>query len=406
MQNRHQSLFTRYLKPSSFLALSLLFVVACSDKQEGPIAPPPTSVEVATVITAEIVSSHEFTGRTHAPETVDLRPRVSGYIESVDFVEGSLIEQGDVLFTIDAAPFTAELNRLKAEQSMAMDQLSLAKAEYARAKKLGASAAISAELLDQRLSSQQQAQARVHAVEAALKLAELKLSYTKIEAPISGKVSRANITKGNYVQAGQSSLTRIVSTNEIHAYFDADEVAYLNYAKAQKSGKTNPILMGLANQQGLPFNGKIDFIDNQVNPKTGTIRARASFENTGGELIPGLFTRLQVIDNEAHIGVLIDDKAIATDLNNKYVLVLDENNHVQYRTVTLGSKLAGLRVIESGLFGNEDIIVSGLQRVRPGVQVDPIQVDMASSENQVALKHYSERIATLLTQQTDTIASN
>jgi multidrug efflux system membrane fusion protein len=289
---------------------------------------------------------------------------------------------------------------------MAMDQLSLAKAEYARAKKLGASAAISAELLDQRLSSQQQAQARVHAVEAALKLGELQLSYTKIEAPISGKVSRANITKGNYVQAGQSSLTRIVSTNEIHAYFDADEVAYLNYAKAQKSGKTNPILMGLANQQGLPFNGKIDFIDNQVNPKTGTIRARASFENTGGELIPGLFTRLQVIDNEAHIGVLIDDKAIATDLNNKYVLVLDENNHVQYRAVTLGSKLAGLRVIESGLFGNEDIIVSGLQRVRPGVQVDPIQVDMASSENQVALKHYSERIATLLTQQTDKIASN
>jgi multidrug efflux system membrane fusion protein len=405
MQN-HQSLFARYLKTSTIVALSVLFVAACSEQQEAQIAPPASAVQVAKVITAEIVSSHEFTGRTHAPETVDLRPRVSGYIASVDFVEGSKVEQGDVLFTIDAAPFAAELSRLNAELNMAQDQLSLAEAEYKRAKKLGASAAISAEVLDQRLSTQQQAQARVQAVKAALRLAELELSYTQIKAPIAGKISNATITQGNYVHAGQSSLTRIVSTAKIHAYFDADEVTYLNYAKAQNTGRKNPILMGLANQEDLPFNGQIDFIDNQVNPKTGTIRARASFENTSGELIPGLFTRLQVISDEAHVGVLIDDKAIATDLNNKYVLVLDENNHVQYRAVTLGSKLAGLRVIESGLLGNEEIVISGLQRVRPGAPVDPTHVDMANAESQAALTRYSNRIAKLLEQNTDKLASN
>ncbi len=401
-----------------------LFISGCNveQQQQGqqPLAP---AVSVATVIEQNITEWDEFTGRLQAPQSVELKPRVSGYIEKILFKEGAEVKAGDVLLHIDARSLRAEVSRLQAELSSARSQLSLANSEYDRAKKLLSQKAISNEVVDNRLAQQQRTQATVKSVSAALDIARLNVSYAQVKSPIDGRVSSASATKGNFVNAGQTVLTSIVSTDRMYAYFDADERSYLNQVKlarqadnggaaqvsAEDGGKNlkssnrglikSPVYMALVSDQDYPYEGYIDFIDNKVDPETGTIRSRAVFDNTDGLLIPGLFVRLKQIASAPYDAILIDDKAIGTDLNKKFVLVLDENNVVQYRPVVLGTKVSGLRIISSGLQAGEKIVVNGLQRVRPGTPVTPEVVEMANDSILQNLKSMQQRVEQLHEQQ-------
>lgn len=373
--------------------------------QSGPQAVSP-EVSVARVIHRSVTEWDEFTGRLQAPESVELRPRVSGYIADVNLQEGEIVTEGELLFQIDSRPFAAEVARLRAELVSAKSALALAQTQFTRAEKLVSTRAIAREELDNRKANLQQARASVDAVSAALSLAQLNLDYTRVTAPISGRVSNALVTRGNHVNAGDSVLTTIVSTDKVYAYFDADEQTYLNYAKLAKAGSRpsaresrNPVSMALANDLSFPHEGYIDFVDNQVDPQSGTIRGRAVFDNREGQFIPGLFARIRLIGSASYDGILIDDKAVGTDLNNKFVLVLDDNNAVQYRSVVLGEKLAGLRIIKSGLAPGDVIVVNGLQRVRPGTEVSPQQVSMTSDDTLQELHALQVRVERMLNAQ-------
>lgn len=375
---------------STLLVLSgIVLLAGCGipvdETQEQQIPLP--MVTVAEVIEERLTEWDEFSGRIQAPQTVELRPRVSGYIDLIAFEEGAMVKPGEPLFFIDNRHFKAQVKRLKAELMDAVSQRDLALREYNRAQELVKNNAISKERLDGRFARHQQASANVQSVRAALEIAKLDLSHTRVTAPIAGRVSNARLTKGNYVTAGQTILTTLVSTDEAYAYFDADEQTYLKYTKLDSQGTRpssrttrNPVYMGLANDQDFPYAGFIDFVDNKVNQTTGTIRGRAVFDNKDGTLIPGLFARIRLIGSATYNGILVDDKAIGTDLSNKYVYVLDANNTVQYRAVELGEKLSGLRIIKSGLTSQDKVIVNGLQRVRPGAQVNAKLVEMASQE--------------------------
>lgn len=350
-------------------------------------------VSVAEVINERLTEWDTFTGRLEAPESVDLRPRVSGYIDIVAFEEGQVVKAGEPLFFIDNRSFKAEVKRHEAAHKAAVASFKLAKSEYERAQNLIAKDAIATEIVDARRATLHNAVATVDSAKASLELARLKLSYTRVESPITGRVSRALFTEGNFVAEGQTILTSIVSTDQVYAYFDADEQTYLKYVKLNKEGSRpssreheNPVLMGLATDKGFPYQGHIDFVDNQINPTTGTIRGRAVFDNSGNDFIPGLFARIKLVGSASYKGILIDDKAIGTDLNNKFVLVLNDDDVVEYRSVELGEKVSGLRIVKSGLNAGEQIVVNGLQRVRPGAAVSPIDVPMTSEANLTALQ--------------------
>ncbi|WP_417551130.1 efflux RND transporter periplasmic adaptor subunit [Methylophaga sp.] len=377
-------------------SIAAIVLSACGNPEAAnqAEAPPAPEVSVAQVVSERITEWDEFTGRLQAPETVNLMPRVSGYIDKVHFTEGALVNKGDLLVQIDPKPFAAEVARLKAELQSAQSALALAESEYKRAEKLSVARAISAELLDTRLASKQQTAANVASVKAALHRAELDLSYTRITAPISGRVSYALITAGNYVNAGQSHLTSLVSTDKMYAYFDVDEQSYLKYLRLSENGKradtrdatANPVYMALANDSDYQHMGNIDFVDNSVNQQTGTIRIRATFANNDNSLLPGLFARIKLVGSDSYQGILIDEKAIGTDLNNKYVLLVNAENQLEYRAVKLGEKVNGLRIVREGLSANDKIVVNGLQRVMPNIQIAPKQVDMATKEQLAGLR--------------------
>ncbi|MDN4502377.1 efflux RND transporter periplasmic adaptor subunit [Alteromonadaceae bacterium BrNp21-10] len=378
--------------------VGLLSACGQSEPESHPAMAAP-QVSVATVISERLTEWDEFTGRLQAPQNVDLRPRVSGYVDIVAYQEGSMVVTGDTLFLIDNRPFKAEVKRLDADLAYAQSQYELAKSEHTRALELSKQQAISAELLDSRWAAVQQTKAKTESVKAALELARIDLGYTRVEAPIAGRVSNALITKGNYVKAGESILTNIVSTQKLYAYFDTDEKTYLKYNRLAQQGQRpdarqhrSPVLMALASDSEFRYAGELDFMDNRVNESTGTIRGRAVFDNADGELIPGLFTRIKLVGSASYQGILIDDRAIGTDLNNKFVLVLDEQNVVQYRAVELGEKLSGLRLIKSGLQAGEKIVVNGLQRVRPGTTVDPQAVDMVAQQTLNQIRNRQLRI--------------
>jgi multidrug efflux system membrane fusion protein len=363
---------------------SLSLLSACGQGPEAQQQQMTPSVSVAKVVHQRITEWDEFTGRLEAPQSVSLRPRVSGFIDSIAFKEGAIVKAGQPLFFIDDRSFKAEVRRLEATLADVSSQLKLAKSSFKRANELTENNAISVEVFDNRSAELEQAKARLRSTSAALEIAKLNLGYTKVTAPITGRVSRALITAGNLVTAGQTELTSIVSVDQVYAYFDADEQTYLKYMKLAQTGARpssrdvkNPVYMALANESGFPHEGYIDFVDNQVNPATGTIRGRAVFENPQGKFIPGLFTRIKLMGSASYEGILVDDKAISTDLSNKYVLVLDSDNKVQYRAVTMGEKLNSLRIIKSGLQANDSIVVNGLQRVRSGADVVPKVVPMA-----------------------------
>ncbi|MEG0859944.1 MAG: efflux RND transporter periplasmic adaptor subunit [Pseudomonas sp.] len=378
------------LKPLRYplALLAVLVMSACGRTPEAVQAPVATKVSVAKVLEQPINEWDEFTGRLEAPETVEVRPRVSGQIDQVAFTEGAQVKKGDLLFQIDPRPFQAEVRRLEAQLQQARATAVRSDNEARRGERLRSSNAISAELAESRTSAAAEARAGVAAIQAQLDLARLNLSFTRVTAPISGQVSRALFTAGNIVTADVTPLTSVVSTDKVYAYFDADERVYLKYtqlARDGQRGQSTPVYLGLSSETGNPHLGQMNFVDNQVNPKTGTIRGRAVFDNSDGQFTPGLYARLKLVGSATYSAVLINDEAVGTDLGKKFVLVMDKDNKAAYRTVELGPKLEGLRIVRSGLSKDDRIVVKGLQRVRPGSPVDPQDTPMASEATIAAL---------------------
>ncbi len=374
---------------------AVLLLSACGKEAAAPASAAPT-VSVAQVLQQPVNEWDELTGRLEAPESVQIRPRVSGYIDRVAFHEGALVKKGDLLFQIDPRPFEAQVNQLQAQVAQTRANLKRSNSEARRGERLRASNAISAELADARSSAETEAKAMLAATQAQLQAAQLNLSFTQIRAPINGRVSQALITAGNLVNAGESLLTTLVSTDQVYAYFDADERVFLKYKELTRQGSrgdSSPVYLGLADENGYPHLGHMDFVDNQVDPNTGTIRARAVFDNAQGIFTPGLYARLKLVGSATYDGILIKDLAVGTDLGKKFVLVLDNDAKVSYRAVELGPKLAGLRIVRSGLKAGEQIVVNGLQHVRPGIAVEPQAVEMADANTLAALARERDELA-------------
>ncbi len=343
----------------------------------------PPQVSVAQVISRPVTDFDEFTGRFEAIERVEVRPRVSGYISSVNFIEGHEVKKGDVLFVIDPRPYDADYKHAKAQVAQAQTQQHLAKSERDRAVKLLDQHAISQEDFDTRVAGSEQASANVEAAQAALDSAELNLTFTRVTAPIAGRISRAQVTTGNLVTAGQTQLTTLVSLDPIYVAFDDDERVYLKYAALARTGElanardsATPVRVGLADETDTPHEGKMVFVDNALDPKTGTIRARAVLDNSERRFTPGLFARVKLVGSGQYNAVLVNDSAVGTDQNVRYVFAVSKDNKVEYRAVKLGPLVDGLRVVREGLKPGEYVVVNGLQRVRPGIQVAPQRVAM------------------------------
>jgi RND family efflux transporter MFP subunit len=362
-------------------------------KAGGGAAPPPPTVSVAQVLQKQVKDWDEFTGRLQAVETVEIRPRVSGYIDRVAFNEGGMVKRGDLLFVIDPRPYQAEYDRSAADVKRYKTALELARIELNRVQRLKDSGAVSEEELDERKSTVAQAEANVAAAEASLEAASLNLGFTRVTSPIVGRVSRAEVTRGNLVTGGSNGgtlLSSVVSMDPIYLYFDADEQSYLRYknlAASDSPGSSDaprPVQVGLANEEGFPHPGALDFVDNQLNPQTGTIRARAVLQNKNGLFTPGLFARVQLLVSGEYLAILIEDRAVNTDQDQKYVLLLGPNNQIEYRKVKLGRVIGGLRVVREGLKPADVIVVNGAQRVHPGVTVTPQRVTMGEGGTTVA----------------------
>jgi len=350
-----------------------VFVLAASGcRKEAPPMQAP-QVTVAAAVERVVADWDEFTGHFEAVNSVEVRPRVGGFVERVGFVEGAMVHQGDVLFVIDQRPYQAELARAEAVVAQARTRNQLAGVEVERAQKLVNTQAISREELDARTSGRAEGDAAVRAAEAAVRVARLNMEWTVVRAPISGRVGRAEITRGNVVQAGAPSptlLTTIVSLDPIYVYFDTDEQAYLKYMGAQATGpKGRQVLIGLANESGFPHEGRLNFVDNRVDGASGTISARALLSNPNGLFTPGLFARVRLLGSDRHLATMVQDQAIGTDQDRKFVLVLKNDNTVEYRPVITGRVVDGLRTVQSGLKPGERVVINGLMRVRPGMKV-------------------------------------
>ncbi len=360
-------------------AVSLL-VNGCAKSEAKQVqAPPP--VTVAPVEHQEIVEWNEFTGRTEPVQAVEVRPRVSGYIQEVKFQSGQLVKKGDVLFVIDSRWHKAEFDQAQAQADRTRVQLENAQREADRTAQLLASKAISTEEADARIARFQEAKAALLAAEAARDFARLNLEYTEVRAPIDGKVSRALLTEGNYVSgvAGNTTLlTTLVSIDPVYVYADLDEETLLkfNAHALQKKLETDaaghvPVELQLADESNFPHRGYVESFDNRLDRSTGSILLRAVFPNDDGRIIPGLFARIRIPLSDRHDALLIGERAIGTDQSQKYVLTLTASNTVAYQAVKLGPLIDGKRVVRSGLTGNEKIVVNGLQRVRSGMAVTP-----------------------------------
>jgi multidrug efflux system membrane fusion protein len=377
----------------SALAAFLLFSVAGhshTNRTQAAANAALPAVTVAEVIHRPLREWQEFSGRLQAVNTVEIHPRVSGFIDRVAFTDGARVKKGQLLFQIDPRPFQAEVERLVAERTRSVSDLELAKANRARAERLIGAHAISREEYERQVAAESSAQGALGSIDASLQEARLNREFTEVRAPIDGHVSRAIITAGNLVTSA-NLLTTLVSDDPVYVYFDTDEQTYLRYAKAQHEarahGGDSDVYIGLVDENGYPHSGKLDFIDNQVDATTGTIRARAALANPDGRYTPGLFARVRLIGGEDHDSVLIENRAIGTDLSKNYVLTLTKDNRIEYRLVELGPEINGLRVVTHGLAPNDLIVVNGLQHVRPGQSVAPTRVAMsegAGSLSQVA----------------------
>lgn len=370
----------RNLRALAVIWASFLILPGCmkGEARDATAAPPAPSVTTARVVVRDVPDSATFTGRVEAVDSVDIRPRVGGYVESVHFKEGGLVRRGDLLFQIDARPFEAEVQRLAAERRQAVAELDLARSLKDRAERLLARNAISREEADKSTADAAVAAARLAAVKAQLAAAKLDLSFTRVTAPIAGRVSRAIVTSGNLVDSS-TLLTTVVSDDPVYVYFDADEQTYLEHVERPGRGsdaRDAPVYVGLIDERGYPHAGRLDFVDNRVDASQGTIRARAVLDNPDGRFTPGLFARVKLLSPERHRAALVDDRAVGTDLGRKFVLVVDEGNVVRYRTIETGRMVDGLRVVERGVNAGDRVVVNGLQRVRPGMTVKATEVAM------------------------------
>jgi multidrug efflux system membrane fusion protein len=357
---------------------------AHAENPAAAAAPPAVPVSVATVEQRNATIWSEFSGRLEAVERVEVRPRVSGAIQAVHFREGDLVKQGDKLITIDPAPFAATVAGAEAQVSAAEARVALARNDLDRANQLSGGV-MSARDLDQRANAHREAEANLRAAQASLQSARLNLGYTEVRAPVAGRVGKLEITVGNLVSEGPTApvLTTLVSVDPIYASFNADETVVLNALKAIGGGLQShaqvekiPVRMETITSEGVSLTGRLQFIDNQVDAKSGTVRVRAKFANPEGALIPGQFARLRMGQAKTEPALAIDERAIGTDQNKKFVLVVDGENKAVYREVALGPVSEGLRVVSSGLKAGERIVVNGLQRVRPGAVVAPQMVSM------------------------------
>ncbi|MDB6055088.1 MAG: rane protein [Verrucomicrobiales bacterium] len=390
--------FQKYLPGCSLLALplaSLFLAAGCSPKvtSQPPQAP---VVTIAPVEQQEIVEWNEFTGYTDAIEKVEVRPRVSGHIRAVRFQSGQMVKKGDVLFEIDPRWHKADFDRRQAEYSQAKVHLENAEREAKRTAQLLTNKAISTEEADARQARFLEAQAALLGAEAARDSAKLDLEFTEIRSPINGRVSRALLTEGNYASgvAGTTTLlTTIVSVDPIHVYADVDENSLLKFNKIAQSQKVTsgeqpkiPVQLQLADEEGYPHEGYIESFDNRVDPATGSILLRAIFPNTDTRIVPGLFARIRIPGSEKHTALLIDERAIGTDQAQKFVFTITSTNTVAYRPITLGPSFNGKRIVRNGLQAGEQVVVNGLQRVRPGspVNAQPAGATNASPSAEVA----------------------
>ncbi|MDX3905490.1 MAG: efflux RND transporter periplasmic adaptor subunit [Pigmentiphaga sp.] len=354
--------------------------------QEAPApAPQAAVVDVAEVVNRTIVDWQAYSGRLEAVDRVEIRPLVSGTLTAVHFKDGALVKKGDLLFTIDSRPYAAEVARMQAQLAAAQAREAYTASELARGERLLADNAIARRDFEEKQNAAREASANLAAARAGLEAARLNLEHTRITAPVSGRISRAQVTVGNVVAAGAGSapLTTLVSTARMYAAFDVDEPTYLKIAQASRAGSgTIPVHLGLADEEGYPRQGELSFIDNRLDVASGTIRVRAVFDNPDGQLIPGLYARVQLGTGKPREALLVDERAVGTDQDKRFVLVLDGANRTAYREVRLGATTGGLRVVESGLKAGERIVVNGLQRVRPGEPVEARPVPMAGSASQ------------------------
>lgn len=362
----------------------LVFLAGCdSQADSAQQAPPPPKVSVADVVVENVRFWDEFTGRIEAVETVELRPRVTGYIERIHYTEGQSVEAGDVLFEIDQRPYRAELALAEADLERARARAELARSEAGRAETLAQSRAISREVLDQRRAAAAQTEADILAARAAVDKASLNMAFTEVRAPIAGRTGRALVTVGNLVSEA-TPLTSIVSLDKVHVHFFSDELTYLRYDAMARNGEREssrdertPVRVGLATDVGYPYQGEVDFVDNRLDAAAGTILTRAVLDNSEGRFAPGMFARVQLLGSGSDNAILIDDKAVLTDQDRKYVYVIDEEDRAQRRDVVLGRMAEGLRVVASGLEPGDRVVVRGAQRIFfPGMQVAAERVDM------------------------------
>jgi multidrug efflux system membrane fusion protein len=350
------------------------------------------------VIAKPLRDFEEFTGRLQAVDSVEIRPRVSGFIDSVQFTEGARVKKGQLLFRIDPRPFQAEVNRLSAELRRARSQSALAESNHQRGQRLVSQKLISQQDFDQLATAASTATDEIGSAQAQLEAARLNLEFTEVRSPIDGRVSRALITAGNLV-SNANVLTTVVSDDPVYAYFDADEQTYLKFAphggnNAQEA--QDSVFMGLIDEDGYPHTGRLDFVDNQVDPQSGTIRGRAVFDNRDGRFTPGLFARIKLVSGNVRDTILIDERAVGTDLGKKFVLALKSDNTLEYRPVTLGAAVDGLRVVSNGLAANDVVVVNGLQHVKPGIAVKPTKAAMDGDRAGVAQLAPADEAKTVL----------
>jgi RND family efflux transporter MFP subunit len=376
------------LLSASWFAFGPAWSRANNDQQAPAVSLP--KVTVSRPVVREIIEWDEYTGRLEATETVEVRARVNGYLQSVHFKDGAIVKKGDLLFVIDPRPYQAEVDRLTAELQLAQARHELAKSDYARAQTLLQFRAISQEEADTRAATERQAQESVEAARAALKAARLNVEFTRVSAPIAGKISRKLVTEGNLINGGTAEstlLTTIVSMDPIYVYFEADERSYLKYARLSQNGKgpgsreaKNPVYLALADEKGFPRKGYIDFVDNRLDPRTGTMSGRAVFSNPDLALTPGLFGRVRLQGSTSYEALLVPDETVGSDQSQKFVFVLNGDNTVEYRTVQLGPLVHGFRVIREGLKPDDWFIANGVQRARTGLKVSPEKRDISVPE--------------------------
>jgi RND family efflux transporter MFP subunit len=359
-----------------------LGMTGCARAPAEAPAPAPASVTVSYPVERYVTDYADFTARIAAVDSVEVRAHVWGYLEKVSFKEGALVKKGDVLFELDPRPYQALLNQAKAKVAQDQAQLAYDEAEYQRNLKLVGTGAVARSDLDKTEAARGVDLANIEADKAAVALSELNLQYTKVTASVSGRISRYNVTVGNLIQSGDQNggtlLTTIVSVDPIYSYFDVDERTVQRVRQLIR-GTEVPVSLGLATEEGFPHQGTINFVDNQVNPKTGTLRVRGVFHNKGELLSPGYFARVRVPISAPHEALLVSDRALDNDQGQKILYVVNDKNEVVSQPVRLGALHDGLRAIAEGLKSGERVIINGLQQVRPGISVEPKLVEMPNS---------------------------